>query len=31
MKIFKFELNLNLDLHFVVKFYGKCDGVGTEA
>ena len=31
MKIFNFELELNIDLHLDVKFDGKCDGDCPEA
>ena len=31
MKIFDFELELKLDHHFYVKFYGESDGDGPES
>ena len=31
MKIFNFELESKLDLHFDVKFDGECDGDGPES
>ena len=31
MKIFNFELESKLDLHYDVKFDGECDGDGPES